>query len=385
MNERAMAEDRRPADTGASPIVPSTGRPLVSVIIPAYNQAAFLGAAIQSVLGQTYTHLELIVVSDASPDETSDVVKGFADRRVRLVEHERNRGLPAARNTGIREASGEIIALLDADDVFHREKLASHVEFLGCRRDVAVTYNARFNLHHSSTAVRDVWRPPLEVGLADFALGWPFSPSDMVMRRGPLFRVGLFDERLFSGGEDVDLPCRLALEGCRCASVNRALNYRRHHSGRRRRRLPARLQDYRDAVDRALDDPRCPQSVRELRFQAYTNHYLELLFLAFVQHERDLGQAYVREAIRLSPALLAGEPCRLMRYLLEASIADESVHHEDTLQEVLAQMPPECDRLRQQVPMGSEIRVADQIHAGGVVGRGSLRGPGRVEVGAEQR
>ena len=360
-------------------------RPLVSVVIPAFNQAHLLGAAIQSVLGQSYRNLELIVVNDASPDETSAVARGFSDSRVRLIEHDRNRGLPAARNTGIRAAGGDLIALLDADDFYHPDKLASHVEFLDHHKNVDVTYNARFNLHHSSLAVRNVWRPPLEVGLAAFVLGWPFAPSDMVVRREPLFRVGLFDEGLFSGGEDVDLPCRLALAGCTCASVNRALNYRRYHSRRRKRNLPARWQDYRVALDAAFDDPRCPPAVRALRAEAYTKHYLELVYLSFAQGERDLGQTYVREAVRLDPHLLVGEPCALMRHLLEASIADESLDHKETLGEILAQMPPECDGLERQVRMGGSPWLVVESHGRGDLGSRRHRGRSCTRRRLDQR
>ncbi|HRW06852.1 MAG TPA: glycosyltransferase family A protein, partial [Caldilineaceae bacterium] len=102
-------------------------QPKVSVLIPAYKQAAYLGAAIESVLNQSYHNFELIVVSDASPDHTDEVVARYPDPRLIFIEHEENQGLPAARNTGLRAATGEIFALLDADDLFHREKLAAHV------------------------------------------------------------------------------------------------------------------------------------------------------------------------------------------------------------------------------------------------------------------
>jgi glycosyltransferase involved in cell wall biosynthesis len=121
---------------------------LVSVVIPAYKQAAFVGEAIQSVLDQSYPHFEVIVVNDASPDHTSEVVRQFADPRVKLIVHEENRGLPAARNTGMKAANGELIALLDSDDFFHPEKLQTHVDFLEKHPAVGVTYNGRYELNY---------------------------------------------------------------------------------------------------------------------------------------------------------------------------------------------------------------------------------------------
>src|SRR5215218_5649179 len=89
----------------------------VSVVIPCYNQARFLGEAIRSVLCQGYTDLEIIVVDDGSEDGTEEVASGYAkeDPRVRLIRQE-NRGLSAARNRGLAEASGEYVVFLDSDD-----------------------------------------------------------------------------------------------------------------------------------------------------------------------------------------------------------------------------------------------------------------------------
>jgi len=92
----------------------------VSVIIPALNAAAFIGSAIRSALAQSLSDLEVIVVDDGSTDATAAIVQGFAaqDARVRLIRHESPRGVSAARNTAIRAATGDWIALLDADDEF---------------------------------------------------------------------------------------------------------------------------------------------------------------------------------------------------------------------------------------------------------------------------
>jgi GT2 family glycosyltransferase len=102
--------------------------PIVSVIVPAYNAAAFVGEALVSVLGQTLSSLEVLVIDDGSEDETSAIVERLAaqDARVRLV-HQENAGVGAARNTGIRLARGAYIAPLDADDVWSPDKLQKQV------------------------------------------------------------------------------------------------------------------------------------------------------------------------------------------------------------------------------------------------------------------
>ncbi len=99
--------------------------PLFSVIIPVYNRASFIKEAIESVLKQTYKNFELIVVDDGSTDETPQIIANYPVKLIR----QSNRGVSAARNAGIRMARGEIIALLDSDDIWEKNKLQIHHEF----------------------------------------------------------------------------------------------------------------------------------------------------------------------------------------------------------------------------------------------------------------
>ncbi|RLF83553.1 glycosyl transferase, partial [Thermococci archaeon] len=103
-------------------------RPTVSVIIPTYNRANLLKRAIASVLNQTFTDFELIVVDDASPDNTPEVVRSINDGRIRYVRLKKNSGGPVARNTGIRKARGRFIALLDDDDEWLPNRLELQIK-----------------------------------------------------------------------------------------------------------------------------------------------------------------------------------------------------------------------------------------------------------------
>ena len=105
----------------------------MSVIIPTYNRAHLVGRAIQSVIDQTFIGWELLLIDDGSTDDTEKVVKRFCDHRIRYLRHEVNKGAGAARNTGIRESSGEYIALLDSDDEWLPEKLDKQLNVF--RRD----------------------------------------------------------------------------------------------------------------------------------------------------------------------------------------------------------------------------------------------------------
>ena len=100
-------------------------QPLVTVVIDNYNYGHFLGQAIDSVLAQTYAQIELIVVDDGSTDNSRQVIESYGDRLIAIFQA--NQGQRAAFNTGIKQAQGEIICLLDSDDYFHPEKIAKVV------------------------------------------------------------------------------------------------------------------------------------------------------------------------------------------------------------------------------------------------------------------
>jgi glycosyltransferase involved in cell wall biosynthesis len=113
-----------------------TPSPLVTVAIPSYNAAATLSATLESVLAQTHTNLQIVVVNDGSRDATEEVLATYADR-VQSI-HQANGGLASARNAGIRIARGEYIALMDADDLCRPERIAAQLAYLETHPDVVL-------------------------------------------------------------------------------------------------------------------------------------------------------------------------------------------------------------------------------------------------------
>ncbi len=104
---------------------------LVSIIMPSYNTTKYIAESIQSVLNQTYTNWELIIVDDCSTDNTDDVVKQFlADSRIKYLKNEKNSGAAISRNRALREAKGKWIAFLDSDDLWLPQKLEKQIEFM---------------------------------------------------------------------------------------------------------------------------------------------------------------------------------------------------------------------------------------------------------------
>jgi glycosyltransferase involved in cell wall biosynthesis len=310
--------------------------PKISVIIPVYNGATYLGATIQSVLVQTYANLELIVVDDASPDHSSEIVGQFDDPRLRYIVHERNHGADTARHTGLQASCGEIIAFLDQDDLFHQDKLNAHVAYLEQHPEIGFTYNDRFELNYSAETIRDLWRPPRRMTLADLVLGFPLSPSDVVLRREWAMQLDLPGG---GQGSEISLFGRLCLTGCEFGCVERALNFRRYHSGRIIGNIEAACSSEINCQNKVFSDPHCPPEVVALRHMAHANLYVGWAFLAFKQRETAAGQEFLSQALRLKPSLIEGRPGELVTRFLHNSLDDETLDHGPLLQEIFAQLP----------------------------------------------
>jgi len=186
--------------------------PLVTVVIPAYNCAPFIGDALDSVVRQNYPELEVFVVDDGSTDETCDVVARYGNA-VTLIR-QRNAGAAVARNEGMQRARGEYIAMLDADDLWLAGKLRLQVDYLEHNVDVAMCCT-RWNLLHPDAAGRyhiEYSAPPDSASVDLTCGGWIYCEllldchvwtSTVVMRRELSERLGGFDAGL-RRGQDYD-------------------------------------------------------------------------------------------------------------------------------------------------------------------------------------
>lgn len=187
--------------------------PGVSVIIPAHNRAHTLGRAIRSVLTQTFRNLELIVVDDASTDDTATFLRDVGDPRLRCIRHEQNLGVSQARNTGITAARAPYVAFLDSDDEWHPHKLARQIALMERQTaDVGLVYTGYEHVERSGEVTEiipnargDVYQAMLKRHLVHA------GSSTALVRRTCFENVGLFDERL-AHLEDYDLWLRVAKE-----------------------------------------------------------------------------------------------------------------------------------------------------------------------------
>jgi len=188
--------------------------PLVSVVLTSYNHARYLSQAIESVLAQTLKDIEVVTIDDASRDESPAILQRYADR-VKVIQHETNRGTYASLNEGIAHTSAPCIAILNSDDLWLPEKLEKQV--------AVMESDARIGLVHTAFRPIDADGNPIDGNplgvrfhpnpqgdlLAELLTRNLFITSSVLFRRECLERCGWFEERLFGMG-DWDLWLRIA-------------------------------------------------------------------------------------------------------------------------------------------------------------------------------
>lgn len=186
-------------------------RPTVSIIIPTFNREKFIGAAIESILEQTYQDFEIIVVDDGSTDGTADIVKLFPTDKLKYI-YQMNHGRSNARNHALKIATGRYITFLDSDDLYLPNKLELQVGYLDTHPDVGMVYTSAYCMDENGNSINH--RYDAEVS------GWIyqeiafFRPVTItlptVMARSEVFdKVGGFDEKM-ERFEDTDMWRRIA-------------------------------------------------------------------------------------------------------------------------------------------------------------------------------
>lgn len=198
------------------------------MLLPVYNAQRWLGAALDSILNQSFGNFELLVMDDGSNDETPQIIRKYGDPRMRVVREERNQGLVPTLNRGIELAKGRYIARMDADDVAHPRRLELQFAFLEGNRDVAIC-GTWFRTTHGARRV--AVRPPTRHDDIDAHLFFrsPFGHPTVMIRRDFLEKSGLRYDAAARHAEDFDLWVR-SRSWTRFANLPRFLLQYRAHS-----------------------------------------------------------------------------------------------------------------------------------------------------------
>lgn len=211
-------------------------KPLISVVIPTFNYGRYIAEAIRSALGQTLKSAEVIVVDDGSADDTAEIVAGFGDA-VRYIRQE-NSGVCVARNRGVAESSGELIAFLDADDIWEPTKLEKQAELFERDGRIGLVHCGMREFDTDTGETIALHTDGMEGDVADELLLWEKSvivgPGGTIMVSREAFEAaGGFDPRQ-KCGEDWDLCYRIARR-YRVGFVREPLvNYRSHSAAAHR-------------------------------------------------------------------------------------------------------------------------------------------------------
>ncbi|MGK7900453.1 MAG: glycosyltransferase [Hormoscilla sp.] len=279
--------------------------PLISVIIPVYNGEKTIRETIESILNQTFSDFELIVINDGSTDTTLSIVNSIQDPRLKVFSYP-NGGASASRNRGIARATGEYISFIDADDLWTPDKLEAQFKALQENQEAAVAYSWTNCIDESSkflhpggyiTLNGDVYAHMLVVNFL-------ICGSNPLIRRQALDEVGEFDKSLM-GTEDWDMWLRLAARFHFVAVPTPQILYRQVADS-----VSSNIVRQEREILKAIDIAfaRAPESLQHLKKPALANKYKYLIYKALQgKPAREKGFTAVRflgQAILNDPSLL---------------------------------------------------------------------------------
>ena len=201
-------------------------KPLISIIIPCYNDSDYIEQAVNSVFNQTYTNKEIIVVDDGSNQKTKDILKGL-ESKINILITQENQGQSKARNIGVNKAQGKYILVLDSDDYFELEFCEQALNMFLQSNDIKIiTCYANLIVNNKNTRL---YKPPggslEDMLLSNTALG------SVMFKKQDWSYVGGYDEGMRNGFEDWEFYIRLLSRGGRVFVINKPLfNYRQRHN-----------------------------------------------------------------------------------------------------------------------------------------------------------
>jgi glycosyltransferase involved in cell wall biosynthesis len=278
----------------------------VDVLIPAYNAAHFLPRALESVLAQTEPGWQIMLVDDGSTDNTRAVVEEFVRTHEEQLQgrltylYQPNRGLPAARNTGIRNSSSPFLALLDADDIWLRNRLAESLASFANKPNVGLSYSG-FSRFDESGKVLDTFTTsdmgaPGEMATRLYTRAVHLPCPTVTFRRASLQTVGLFDESM-RATEDRDMWLRIA-QHYDVVFVPKVLALYRSSSSSMSGDLPRMLQAQRQFIAKHYGEPGCGWLAQRMAL-ATTFQLLAESYSARHQHRPAIR--YALQAVLMTP------------------------------------------------------------------------------------
>ncbi len=308
--------------------------PTITVITPTYNRADLVREAIDSVLQQTFTDFELIVIDDGSTDESEAVIGAIDDPRLKYIKQE-NGGASAARNRGLAEATGEWVAFLDSDDLYLPNRLELQMVQVEAMPEVGLVYGRYYSSTVTNLEKKLAGLCHDSLDLRSLLMGPVFHWSTVLIRRDFLEQEGGFDTR-FTVGEEWELTLRLALAQCEMVCVPEPLSWVRMQETSLSRDLHKHAASSMGVLDKTYADPRMPEPLKSIRQTAFATRLVKFAASGYISDEPESGYDYLAWALNEDPTLtdknLNHLVNKLFGYMFGLSLRD--------METTLAQMMP---------------------------------------------
>lgn len=334
--------------------------PLVSIVTPSYNQAAFLNATIRSVLDQDYPNLEYIIIDGGSTDESVNIIRRYQARLAYWVS-ERDAGQADAINKGWQRARGEIVAYLNSDDTYEPGAVRAAVEYLMQHPDSALVYGHCYQINEAGERVGMLRAIPVDVRA--LLLRNSIMQPTVFLRRAVLEQVGMLDLTL-GYSLDYDLWLRVAQHHHIGALPKPLANFRAHDASKSFAQPLAFIRDREKILTRFFANPQLDPALQPLYERAMLNSYLTTILICFALGQNSDGTALWTEMVARYPNF-AAHTDELVEF-----VANAAVHNAATpwlnqttrdpqvwTNELLTALPPSAEPLRRLAP-----QIAGHIH-----------------------
>jgi hypothetical protein len=343
-------------------------RPDVSVIMPTYNRARWIGRSIASVLSQDSVDLELLIIDDGSTDGTERVVAQFDDCRVHYFRQD-NQGVSAARNVGLQRARGQYVAFLDADDVYFDGALRDLASVLDRHSDVGFVSGgwAYLDEREQILRVENPWTSHPEFGLGVWLFSCPVLSCSIMIRRDWVNLVGGFDRRL-RRHEDHDLWLRLALAGCGMRWLREVVCGYRVHADQVTRDGVSQAMGLITVLEKLFSQPGLTSEALSRKNEALTMARLRVVAMEYATGQVAEARANLSAALQVDPLLLGERGDTLFKLLMgvaQDSLVDDPINYAER---VFANLPVEAQFLKARRREGLAMAAAGQIFSGRATG-----------------
>lgn len=272
---------------------------LVTVIVPCYNYAHFLGETLDSIIAQTYPNWECLIIDDGSTDNTKSVAESYCKKDDRIIYiHQHNQGLSAARNKGIELAKGEYIQFLDSDDLISPEKLRHQVTCFTSNTEVDMVYS-NYNLMTADGQKRwsvdttnwiEMKHAPFTEFLHYWEKGFTIPIHCYLFRKSCFTKWGNFDVSLPTH-EDLALQLNYALHGAKYKMINELTAFYRVHASSMAKDFTKMHKGYLMALIALLNHPNATFAIKQQIAHRYFQEILNTLLDTFRGRKNNIGMA----------------------------------------------------------------------------------------------